>query len=131
MARLRDVAVDPEVIEQQITVGVLRGWIRNGSHGLKLPTYRAPGDGETLYVDIGEVLTFRERASRKRRAAENTGGGRDVGRCVVTLSNEEAEMAREFARRTAARLGVERITTHDAVVLALQNALRQSERKDS
>ena len=125
MMTLRDVEDSPEGKEEGLTVQLLRAWIYQGKGGKKLPTFRRPGEGTTVYVDLDQALRFRSRL----RSVLGRGTKQPGGRCSVHLSPERAQGAHCLADLIAKRLGIPEITVTDAIWLAVQKALEDEQRK--
>jgi len=110
-----------------INHATVRGWIYQGRGGLRLKTYRLPGDAHHVLVSMGEAETFIKRAVRSRARRERKVG---YGRTSFTLEDAAANGLRALAAAYTKRLGVV-ITLSVAVQLSIKNALRAEGCEDS
>ena len=122
MMTLRDAAEMSEMRDIGANVDRLRIWIYTGVGRRKLPTYRAPGKPNVVLVDIDEVLAFH---ARRNRCDAQTARVKGVGPVSIRLLSDQADAARELSRRYANKIGIESISVHDTVMMAVQNELRR------
>lgn len=95
-------------------------WIRGeGTGGRKLPTYREPGEGTRVLVSLAQVIAFRDRPKRAK-----PGCGAEGTATNVTFKGHDRETALQLAKLMGQRLGC-KLTLHDAVLLAVTEALRR------